>query len=355
MTFRGFLMWVHLVLGLTSCVLVAIVAVTGAYITFQVPLANWLTPTPVLSGAPAALDAPAIVTAVEAQFEPRRVASVSLGEGNRATTVRLGDRTTVFVDPSNSTIIGSRQGRFASLENLTNLMRRLHVNLVLGPKGRVIVTLATAEVLLLALTGLWLWWRKKQWQFRALRGSIFRISWDLHSASGIWFLIPVLSMTVTGLLISMPSPIYRVAGADPAPWLNPPNSVTAGSDAGDPVSLSRVLVAADSALPGAIDRVVIPLGPAGAFGVHRTDKTVYVDQFSGSVIEVRPDRSLTAADHAYEAVEELHSGALLGVPGIAIMTLGSLMLAVMTITGVVLGWKRLLILAGKFSSRNGAD
>jgi uncharacterized iron-regulated membrane protein len=73
------------------------------------------------------------------------------------------------------------------------------------------------------------------------------------------------------------------------------------------------------------------------------------------VIEVRPDRSLTAADHAYEAVEELHSGALLGVPGIAIMTLGSLMLAVMTITGVVLGWKRLLILAGKFSSRNGAD
>jgi hypothetical protein len=29
------------------------------------------------------------------------------------------------------------------------------------------------------------------------------------------------------------------------------------------------------------------------------------------------------------------------------MTLGSLMLAVMTVTGAVLGWKRLLILAGR--------
>jgi uncharacterized iron-regulated membrane protein len=234
-------------------------------------------------------------------------------------------------------------------------MRRLHVNLVLGPRGRLIVTFATAEALLLALTGLWLWWRKKQWQFRAWRGSVFRISWDLHSASGIWFLIPVLSMAVTGLLIAMPSPIYRVVGAEPAPWLNAPNSVNAGSESGDPVSLSRVLFAADSALPGAVDGVAIPLGPAGAFAVHKSDKNVYVDQYSGSVIEVRPDRSLTPADSAYEAIEELHTGALLGVPGMVIMTLGSLMLTVMTITGVVLGWKRLLILAGKFSSRNDAD
>jgi len=51
-------------------------------------------------------------------------------------------------------------------------------------------------------------------------------------------------------------------------------------------------------------------------------------------------------------VEKLHTGELLAVPGRAIMTLGSLMLAVMTITGVVLGWKRLLILVG---ARSGAD
>jgi len=347
MTFRGFLMWVHLVLGLTGAVIVAIVAVTGAYITFQQPLTRWLNPIPVVAVPSASLDAEAIAQGVQEQFAPRRVASISIGEGNLATVVRLQDRTTVFVDPANSTIIGSRPARFASLENLTAVMRRLHTNLVLGPRGKFIVTLATAEALLLVLTGTWLWWRKKHWQFRAWRGSAFRISWDLHNASGIWFLIPVLSMVVTGLLISIPSPIYRVAGVAPAPWLNPPSS--ANSDSQDPVSLARALAVADSVLAGGVRGVTIPFAPAGSFAVRKANETVFVDQFTGAVIEVRPDRQLTAGDDAYQAIEHLHTGELFGVAGRAIMTLGTLMLALMTITGLVLGWKRLLILVGKLA------
>jgi uncharacterized iron-regulated membrane protein len=46
-------------------------------------------------------------------------------------------------------------------------------------------------------------------------------------------------------------------------------------------------------------------------------------------------------------VDGLHTGELLGVPGRAIMTLGCLTLVVGAVTGVVLGYKRLLILAGK--------
>jgi uncharacterized iron-regulated membrane protein len=74
---------------------------------------------------------------------------------------------------------------------------------------------------------------------------------------------------------------------------------------------------------------------------------LYVDQFSGAVVEVRPNRELTAGDRAYRVVEDLHTGQLLGIPGRTVMTLGTLMLAVMTMTGVVLGWKRLLVLTGK--------
>jgi uncharacterized iron-regulated membrane protein len=345
MTFRGFLMWVHLVLGLTGAVIIAIVAVTGAYITFQEPLTRWLNPVPAVASQSASIDAQAIVQAVEARFAPRRVVSITLGEGNLASSVRLRDQTTVFVDPSNSSIIGAREARFASLENLTKVMRRLHTNLVLGPRGKFIITLATAEALLLVLTGIWLWWRKKHWQFRAWRGSAFRVSWDLHNATGIWFLIPVLSMVVTGLLIAMPTTIYRAAGMDPAPWLFAPPS--AGGDSQEPIQLTRAIAVADSALAGGIEGVTIPGVPDGSFSVRKARETVFVDQFTGAVIEVRPHRSPNAADHAYMLVEELHTGELLGVPGRAIMTLGTLMLAVMTVTGVVLGWKRLLILARK--------
>ena len=314
MTFRGFLMWVHLVLGLTGSLILAIVGITGAYITFQEPLTRWLNPIPVVAGDPAPVDAVAIVDSVEARFQ-QRVANIAVDDGNRAVVVRLRDRTAVFVDPANSAVIGSRRARFASLENLTAVMRRLHTNLLLGPKGRLLVTLATIEALLLVLTGAWLWWRKKHWQFRAWRGSAFRVSWDLHNASGIWFLVPLLAMVITGLLIAMPSTLHRITGHRPVPSVNPPGSVDPGPESREQVSLSRVLSAADSAQPGALRRVVIPRAPAGVFAVHKSGVTVYVDQFTGSVLEVRPDRPPSAAAQAYQVVEGLHTGELLGLTG----------------------------------------
>jgi len=348
MTFRGFLMWVHLVLGVTGAVIVAIVSVTGAYLTFRDPLTRWLNPIPQVAAFDGTPDAQAIVARVEAEYAPRRVLSIDVQPSGEATVVRLRDRSAVFVNPSDGTIVGYRQARFASLENLSAVMGRLHTSLVLGSKGRMVVMIATAEALFLALTGLWLWWRKKHWQFTALRGSWFRVSWDLHNATGIWFLLPVLAMVVTGILLGLPSPVYRFAEADPAPWLSPPRSPSSASGVSAPISLGAVQQVADSARPGEPTRsVFIPADPAGAYAVGKPHETVYVDQFTGAVIEVRPHREPTAGDHAIDVVKEVHTGALFGIPGQAIMTLGCLMLAVMAATGVVLGWKRLVMLAGR--------
>ena len=343
MTFRGLLMWVHLVLGLSAALILAVVAATGAYITFQDPLTRWLNPVPAVSRTSSTADIAQIVNRVEERFVPQRVTSVEVREGE-ATVVRLQDRTAVFVHPDSASIIAVRQGRFASLENLTAVMRGLHTHLLLGAKGRAIVTLATLEALLLALTGLWLWWRKKQWKFRPWRGSIFLLSWDLHNATGIWFVAPVLSMVVTGLLLAMPGPVYRYAGALPAPWIDPPVSAVPVAGA-TPLPVARVLAVADSARPGeTTTHLSIPLSQRGAFAVGTRNETVFVDQFSGAVIAIQPHRSPTAGDHAIDGVEQLHTGAGLGLPGTVIMTLGSMMLALMTVTGALLGIKRLLIL-----------
>lgn len=349
MTFRGLLMWVHLALGLTAAVILAVVAATGAYITFQDPLTRWLNPVPAVSRSSHSADIAQIVERVEERFAPQRVTSVEVHE-SEATVVRLQDRTAVFVHPDSATIIAFRPGRFASLENLTAVMRGLHTHLLLGAKGRAIVTFATLEALLLALTGLWLWWRKKQWRFRPWRGSIFRVSWDLHNATGIWFVAPVLTMVITGLMLALPGPVYRYVGALPAPWIGPPGSAPSTADA-TPLPVARVLAVADSARPREpTTRMSIPPGERGAFSVAKRNETVYVDQFSGAVIAISPDRSPTAGDHAIEIVEQLHTGIMLGVLGLVIMTLGSMMLAVMTVTGALLGIKRLLILTRRRSS-----
>ena len=346
-------MWVHLALGVTGAVIIAIVSVTGAYLTFRAPLVRWLNPIPQVAAFDGTPDTQLIVSRVEAEYAPRRVASIDIRPSGRATVVRLRDRSAVFVNPSAGTIIGYRQARFASLENLNEVMSRLHISLVLGPKGRLVVLIATAEALFLALTGLWLWWRKKHWRFTTSRGSWFRVSWDLHNATGIWFLLPVVAMLLTGVLMALGSPIYRLAGADPAPWLDAARSTSSASGVRAPVSLGFVLQVADSARPGEPTRSVsIPAAPAGTYAVGKSRETVYVDQFTGAVIEVRPYRQPTAGDQAFNAVKGVHTGQFFGIPGQAIMTLGCLMLAVMAATGVVLAWKRLVILAGRAGNGN---
>lgn len=350
MTVRGLLMWVHLILGLSGAILLAIIGVTGAYITFQGPLQRVFNPVPPIAEFTGRTDLGSMLAVVEREFAPRRVATIDVRE-REATLVRLENRTLVFVDPRSLQVLGVRHARFASLENLTAVIRRLHTNLLLGPKGRLLVTLATAEALLLALTGLWLWWKKRHWQFTAWRGSIFRVSWDLHNATGIWFVVPVLAMVITGLGLAFPEVVHRIVGAPPAPWLNAPVLERVPPEAAR-VGMTRALSAADSALPGEpMVRIVIPPGPRGTIAVGTSRHTVYVDPYSGDVIEVRPHRTLSAGAAAVQTVEQLHTGELMGLPGRAIMTLGSLMLAVMSVTGVVLGWKRLVIL---FATRRGA-
>lgn len=348
MTFRGLLMWIHLVLGLTGAIVLGIVGVTGAYITFQVPLERWLNPVPRVAVGRDAPDILAMVAAAESRGGSPAT-SLEVRPAGEAAVVLLRDRTTVFVDPASATVVGSRPRRFASLYNLTRVMRGLHASLLLGPKGRLVVTFVTLEALLLVLTGLWLWWRKKAWRFGPWRGSPFRVSWDLHSASGIWFAAPVLAMVVTGLLLAIPSPIYRMAGAEPAPWLDSPGSASAGPSA-EAIPLARAIAVADSAIPGVpVSGLAMPPGPRGSFGVRKGNTTVFVDRFTGGLVEVRANRQPTTGDAAFHYVETLHTGEAFGIPGRAIMTIGSLMLAVMTVTGVILGWKRLLILAGRMS------
>ena len=307
MTFRGLLLWLHLILGLTGAIVIAIASATGAWIVVQVPLEQLLIPVPEASGVAVTAGVPAIIGSLEQQYAPRRVTSVALDSG-RAIVATLNDRSRAFVDPANGSVIRFRQLNTISFENFSAVMRRLHVNLFLGQRGRLIVTVATAEALLLALTGLWLWWRKKHWKFTRWRGSVYRVSWDLHNASGLWFLVPALSMTITGLLLFVPGPVYRLAGDQPTPYR---------------------------------------AAPANAVAVISASDTTYLNRSTAEVVELRPKREGNRADRALAAVEQLHTGELFGATGMTIMACGSAMLAVMTVTGVVLGWKRILILAHK--------
>jgi sulfite reductase (NADPH) flavoprotein alpha-component len=341
---RTLLLWTHLALGLSAAVVLAIVAITGAYITFQVPLERWLTPIPPVASVPDAPDLAAFVATVERELASERVAQVEVRRNGDATIAALRNQALVFIDPIDGSILGVRERSLFSIGTLTRAMRVLHTNLLLGRRGHDIVIIATLECLLLAASGLWLWWRRKHWRF-AWKGSPFRVSWDLHNATGIWFLLPVVVIAVTGLLLPYPGIAYRMAGVTAEPWRALPTSGEPGMAGSEPMSLASVLAVADSALPGPTESLTIPGGPRGSYGVRKATHSAFVDQYTGRLIGVEPNN----ANHpVLVQIEHAHTGALFGIAGRAVWTVASLMLALMTVTGVLLGWKRLMITFGRW-------
>ncbi|MFN3601658.1 MAG: PepSY-associated TM helix domain-containing protein [Dietzia sp.] len=119
----------------------------------------------------------------------------------------------VFVDPATGTV----QGDLSSYTGLGELPVRswissLHKDLHLGPAGELYSELAASWLLVLALSGVLLWWRKVRstrtgktstatYLLRGIparRGSRQK-TMSLHATIGTWFTIVILGLAMTGL------------------------------------------------------------------------------------------------------------------------------------------------------------
>jgi len=343
-TFRSILLWTHLVLGLTGAVFLAIAGGTAAFITAQPLLAAVINPVPKAEWPAAGGNFAAMAARIEERFAPATINTLQQRSPGRAAEAILSDGTTVFADPRSGEVLGSRPSRFASFKNLSAVMSRLHTGLMLGPRGITIVTLATLEGLVLSLSGLWLWWRRKAWRF-GMAGSLYKASWTLHNASGVWFLIPVVAMTFTGVVMGRPGAVTRVTGEPETPWRFPPR-VEARDEDGPRAGLSRILLVADSVLPGEVPLgVTLARGPRTALAVRTAEATVYVDPYDGSVAAVHRPLVPNRTDAILALMKRVHAGVEFGWPGELVMAVASLMLVVMAGTGVILGWKRIVLTA----------
>lgn len=85
---------------------------------------------------------------------------------------------------------------------------RLHVSLLVGPAGAVINTAGALALIVLCVTGAVIWWPGVAHWRRSLTvdwaAHLPRISWDAHSALGLWFFLFVLVWGVSGLYLVQP-------------------------------------------------------------------------------------------------------------------------------------------------------
>ena len=95
---------------------------------------------------------------------------------------------------------------------------------IVGETGRRTNGVGAAVVMLSALSGLVVWWPGVQrWRRSATiewRSNWKQLSWSLHSAFGLWFVLFILMWGITGLYLSYPAPfnamVERYLPYDPA-------------------------------------------------------------------------------------------------------------------------------------------
>ena len=205
--FKKTLFQLHWFFGITAGLVLALMGITGATVSFQDELLNLLNPSVLkVEKLDSGVLPPAeLVRRVEAT-EGKQVSMMWVGVDS-GTAARIfftppaGERRGQlrYIDP----YTGAYQGD-ASGQGFFDLMLQLHRFLAMGQTGRQITGACTLMLIFFCLSGLYLRWPRKALNWRAWltldwakKGRSF--NWDLHAVAGTWCMIFYLLAALTGL------------------------------------------------------------------------------------------------------------------------------------------------------------
>lgn len=241
------------------------------------------------------------------------------------------------------------------------LSRHLHQNLLINSKvGTMIVGIAALIMIVLAFSGLYLWWPKN---LRMLRqrltvkwsASWKRINWDLHSVTGFYTHILLLFFAATGLVWTFDwwsDGVYRLLGDDPETvFLRP-----AGVQTEQGPQLTALDIAFEDTKQRQADWEQIDLRlskpeqpkalifsnvryPKDDTGWITTDQYLYHPE-SGEFYWQRRHADKTLGEKWRNNNYEMHVGSIYGLPTKIIASLSALLFALLPISGFLIWWGR---------------
>jgi uncharacterized iron-regulated membrane protein len=362
MTARGVLLKVHLWLGLAAAIFLAILGLTGSVMAFENDIDHWLHPELFyVKAGTRALPEQVLIRVVERRFAPARAAAVQvLRQPNLARVIQTTDHRSVFVNPYNGSVLGSVRGGFAS-DRIIGDIYQIHIGLVPDPRraphiaafGKAAVSFAGLMLCVLVPTGLILFWRTRRTAVK-WNASWFRIFFDTHHVIGVYASLFLLIAAFTGILIGFESgerAVYAVTGSrPPAPISQVQSSPAAGAA---PIHADRAVEIAHGAIVNAtLAGMLVPLDPRAVWTVllrvpEATSEYPYgsvsIDQYSGQVLQVRNFLTDSPGYRVIRFNRSIHTGDIWGMPSHIVVSLSSLLLVVMVVTGIVIWWKKLAI------------
>jgi uncharacterized iron-regulated membrane protein len=360
---RKLLLRIHLWLGVAAGLFLVVLGLTGSIIAFEGDIDHWLHPSRwYVHNSAAPMSEGALVAAVEPRVAPAHIGAIEIPrQPNLAQRMSLNDGTSVTVNPYTGEILG-RVKRPTRTDRVLGQIHQLHLRLAPNPQqsawapaGKVIVSYAGLILCILAPTGLVLWLRTKRGSVKWQKASWFRRCFDLHLAIGIWAGVFLFVAGFTGILIGFESgekAIFALTHSE-RPKFGPSaksKSVPAGTQR---IGVDRAMSIARAALPsGAVDTIVLPTSPNSVYGVivrvpEETSGSAHsntlIDQYTG---EVLVSHNFLTDSQGYRWIRfnrSIHTGDFGGLAGHIVMSITSLLLVAMVVTGFVIWLKKLAV------------
>ncbi|MET8150843.1 PepSY-associated TM helix domain-containing protein [Actinoplanes sp. NPDC049668] len=283
---RGFgplLLRLHFYAGILVAPFILVAAMTGLLYTLTPTLDKIIYSDELVVAAPggAALPVAQQVAAARAAHPEGTLTSVRLGESDATTQVDFTSPElsaeselvhTVYVDPYTAKVTGRLTTWWTSTP-LTTWLDRFHRDLQLGKTGELYSEFAASWLWVIALGGVFLWWRRLRGNRTARRllapdlaaKKGVRRTRGWHAATGIWLTLGLLILSATGLTWSGYAGANFSAALDALqgnrPYVATDLTASSGGHHGGPSSGTG-----EGADPAAVDAVVAGARGAGLDG-----------------------------------------------------------------------------------------
>ncbi len=359
-TVRHYLRTVHLWLGLLLCIPIVVIGISGSLLLIQSHYWTRSFPAATAKGSKQT-----IVRAVEAA-RAAGPAGASLGRvdlplrDDEPVTVQLnppgrGVRAVrVHVDPVSLEVLGTNEvvPRGQALGYLINIHSFLMMRSYIGVK---VVGALGVAMILMAISGLILWWPKKGQLRRAFlvrRGARgLPLYLDLHHAAGIWTFAVLLMMSVSGVYLCFPQTVTSGLTTVLSSGLGSGEPVAGFVATPGPLDAEMAVASAVSAVPDA--RVVSVLMPEQSGrpilvslettrfgGATQPQILVTLDQATGDVGYVDDPRDHGMVEQVVNLQNALHYGAAYGTLWKIIVFVSGFLPLFFAITGLSIWWAR---------------
>ncbi|MEQ1946999.1 MAG: PepSY-associated TM helix domain-containing protein, partial [Bryobacteraceae bacterium] len=341
---RRWLRLLHLCFGLTLSVYSVLLGVSGAVLVFEKELADLTRPEFLRVPATEISTGPDQIMATARERYPGwRALSMTWPRPDApywlTYLLREKEAKQVYFDTRTGAILGENDPSGGWL----GTVKRLHVNLLAGPAGRLANGAGAILLIVMALTGIVLWWPVGQWPWKLFTGS----AREIHYSAGILSAVFLLMFAFTGMYFVWPQTfvktVHNFLGSAPEIKLSPrPKNATLQSldvlaaktqDAmqGRPIFRMQLVTRPDQPM-----RVTMLEGTVAEF--HKVS-TVVLDPVTGDVVRVQRSQDRHVSDAFISWMSAVHFGVFGGVIVKLFWVLLGLSVPALAVTGFLI-WVR---------------